>query len=115
MMTKKAPRKRSWISFTEKFVKEWPDVFDTIEYVNLPISYLKFAKIFLKNHVSIIYDVEKELSNKRSQQAIATQLKSFIDKNSNKITNIELKFDTDRMKRDMQNKTNSLMNKTFKK
>lgn len=114
-MMKKQPRsKKSWVQLTSEFVKEWPEVLEGLKYSNLPIGYVKYCNIVLKNSVTIHFDVEKELENKKEQSIIAENLKEYINRNYNNILHIDLKFDIPRLKADMENKTNLLLNKTFK-
>jgi hypothetical protein len=115
-MSKKLPRsKQSWIQLTSEFVREWPEVLDGLSYTNMPISYVKHCNIILKNNVTIHYDVEKEIAQKKDQVMIANTLKKFINSNYNNIRTVDLKFDVPRLKADMQSKTARILDKTFSK
>lgn len=115
-MPKKLPRsKQSWIQLTSEFVKEWPEVLDGLSYTNMPISYVKYCNIILKNNVTIHYNVEKEIAQKKDQVMIANTLKKFINTNYNNIRTVDLKFDVPRLKTDMESKTAQILNKTFSK
>jgi hypothetical protein len=115
-MSKKLPRsKQSWIQLTSEFVKEWPEVLDGLSYTNMPISYVKYCNIILKNNVTIHYDVEKEIAQKKDQVMIANTLKKFINSNYNNIRTVDLKFDVPRLKADMQSKTARILDRTFSK
>lgn len=115
-MPKKTPRsKQSWIQLTSEFVKEWPEVLDGLSYTNMPIYYVKYCNIILKNNVTIHYDVEKELGQKKDQNFVANTLKKFINDNYRNIRTVDLKFDIPRLKLDIQSKTAKILDKTFKK
>jgi hypothetical protein len=73
-----------------------------------------FVNIRLKNHITIHYDIRKELKIK-SQDSIARFLKKTIESNYFKIKNVDLKFDIPALRRDMETKTDLILTKTFKK
>ena len=107
--------KKSWVQLTSEFVKEWPEVLEGISYSNMPISYVKYCDILLKNNVTIHYDIEKEIAEKKNQIQVANTLKNFLHTNYPNIQNVDLKFDVPRLKADMESKTAVILNKTFKK
>ena len=113
-MPKQPPKNSTWVQLTRDFVKEWPEVLDGLQFQNMPVKYLMYVNIILKNNVTIHYDIAKELK-KKSQNVIARFLKKTIEKNYIKIKNVDMKFDIPALKRDMQSKTSVLMAKTFKK
>ena len=69
---------------TKSFVKEWPEVLDGLHFQNMPVKYLMYIDIILKNNITIHYDVAKELRSK-SQDRIAKFLIDSISKNYLKI------------------------------
>ena len=114
-MPKKLPPKNSnWVQLTKDFVKEWPEVLEGLHFQNMPVKYLLYINIILKNNITIHYDIKKELKIKKQEQ-IARFLKDTIEKNYLKIKNVDLKFDIPALKKDMESKTSLLMSKTFKK
>jgi len=114
-MPRKLPRtKQTWVQLTSEFVKEWPEVLEGIRYSNMPIGYVRWCDIRLKNNVTIHYDVEKELEAKKSELRIADTLKKFINTNYNNIKHVDLKFNIPKLKIDIESKTEKLLEKTFK-
>jgi hypothetical protein len=114
-MPRKLPRtKQTWVQLTSEFVKEWPEVLEGIKYSNMPIGYVKWCDIQLKNNVTIHYDVGKELESKKSEMQISETLKKIINSNYTSIKHVDLKFDIPKLKYDMESKTSSLLDKTFK-
>jgi hypothetical protein len=99
---------------TKDFVNEWPEVLDGLHFQNMPVKYLKFVNIILKNNVTIHYDIVKELKVKK-QERIAKFLKDTIEQNYLKIRSVDLKFDIPALKKDIESKTSLVMAKTFKK
>ena len=101
-MPKKLPPKNStWVQLTKDFVKEWPEVLEGLQFKNMPVRYLKYVNIILKNHVTIHYDISAELRTKK-QESIAKLLKKVIEQNYLKIKTVDLKFDIPALKKDME-------------
>ena len=114
MPRKQPPKNSTWVQLTRDFVKEWPEILEGLHFQNMPVKYLMYVNIILKNNVTIHYDIKKELKVKK-QERIARFLKDTIEKNYLKIKNVDLKFDIPALKKDMESKTSLLMSKTFKK
>ena len=110
-----SPRnKQTWIQLTQEFVKEWPEVLDGLTFTNMPIRYVKWCDIILKNKVIIHVDIEKDLKTK-SQSSVARAIKKYINEHYANIQTVDLKFDVPRLREDMESKTSKLLDKTFKK
>ena len=114
MPKKQPPKNSTWVQLTKDFVKEWPEVLEGLNFRNMPVKYLMYVNIILKNNVTIHYDISKELKLKK-QERIAKFLKDTIEKNYLKIKTVDLKFDIPTLKKDMESRTSLLMAKTFKK
>ena len=114
MPKKQPPKNKTWVQLTQGFVKEWPEVLEGLQFQNMPVKYLLWIDIILKNNITIHYDIAKELKVKK-QDTIAKFLKQTIEQNYLKIKNVDMKFDIPRLKKDMESKTSLLMAKTFKK
>ena len=114
MPKRQPPKNKTWVQLTQDFVKEWPEVLDGLHLQNMPVKYLMYINITLKNNITIHYDIAKELKSKK-QETIVRYLKKTIEQNYLKIKNMDMKFDIPALKRDMQSKTSLIMAKTFKK
>ena len=114
MPKRQPPKNSTWVQLTRDFVKEWPEVLDGLHFQNMPVKYLLYVNIILKNNVTIHYDIAKELK-KKNQNVIARFLKKTIEQNYIKIKTVDMKFDIPSLKRDMESRTSLLMSKTFKK
>ena len=114
MPRKQPPKNSTWVQLTRDFVKEWPEILEGLQFQNMPVKYLMYVNIILKNNVTIHYDISKELKLKK-QERIAKFLKDTIEKNYLKIKTADLKFDIPTLKKDMESRTSLLMAKTFKK
>ena len=114
MPKRQPPKNSTWVQLTKDFVKEWPEVLDGLHFQNMPVKYLQYIRIILKNNITIHYDIAKELKIKK-QDVIARFLRQTLEANYRKIKNVDIKFDVPKLKKDMQSKTSTLMAKTFNK
>jgi homoserine trans-succinylase len=114
MPKRQPPKNKTWVQLTQDFVKEWPEVLDGLEFRNMPVKYLMYIDIILKNNLTIHYDIAKELKTKK-QDTIARFLRKTIEQNYIKIKSVDMKFNIPALKRDMESKTSLIMAKTFKK
>ena len=114
MPKRQPPKNSTWVQLTKDFVKEWPEVLEGLHFQNMPVKYLLYIDIILKNNLTIHYHIAKELKVKK-QDTIAKFLKHTIETNYKKIKSVDMKFDIPSLKKDMESKTSLLMAKTFKK
>jgi hypothetical protein len=114
MPKKQPPKNKTWVQLTQDFVKEWPEVLEGLQFRNMPVKYLLYIDIILKNNITIHYDIAKELKTKK-QESIARFLRKTIEQNYMKIKNVDMKFNIPALKRDMESRTSLIMAKTFKK
>ncbi len=92
MPKRQPPKNSTWVQLTKDFVKEWPEVLDGLHFQNMPVKYLLYIRIILKNNITIHYDIAKELKIKK-QDVIARFLRQTY----------------------MQSKTSNILSKSFKK
>lgn len=112
MPKRQPPKNKTWVQLTQDFVKEWPEVLEGLHLRNMPVKYLMYIDLLLKNNITIHYDIAKELKSKK-QETIARYLRKTIEDNYVKIKSVDMKFDIPALKRDMESKTSLLMAKTF--
>lgn len=108
------PKNKSWIQLTQDFVKEWPDVLEGLSFQSMPLKYIQWVNIILKNNATIRLDIQNELKIK-SQRYVAGWIKQYIETNYKNIQSVDLKFDVPRLKQDMESKTNNVLTKAFRK
>ena len=114
MRRKQPPKNSTWVQLTKDFVNEWPEVLEGIQFQNMPVKYLKYVNIILKNNVTIHYNIDKELKT-RNQNSIARFLVQTLEQHYKKIKNVDLKFNIPRLKKYMEKRTSLVMDKAFKK
>ena len=113
-MPKKHPRKNStWLQLTRDFVNEWPEVLEGLHFTNMPVTYLLYVNLILKNNLTIHYNIKQE-AKKKSQSSIAKLLTKLLTKHYNDINSMDLKFDMAALKKDMESKTSKILAKSFK-
>ena len=74
MPKRQPPKNSTWVQLTKDFVSEWPEILEGLQFQNMPVKYLLYVNIILKNNVTIHYDISKELKLKK-QERIAKFLK----------------------------------------
>ena len=114
MPKRQPPKNKTWVQLTQDFVKEWPEVLEGLHFQNMPVKYLLYIDIILKNNITIHYDIAKELKIKK-QDVIARFLRQTLEANYRKIKNVDIKFDVPKLRKDMQSKTSNILSKSFKK
>ena len=114
MPKRQPPKNKTWVQLTQDFVKEWPEVLEGLQFQNMPVKYLLYINIILKNNITIHYDIAKELKTKK-QETIARFLRKTMEQNYAKIRSVDMKFDIPALKKDMHSRTSLIMAKTFKK
>ena len=114
MPKRQPPKNKTWVQLTQDFVKEWPEVLEGLHFQNMPVKYLMYIDLLLKNNITIHYNIAKELKTKK-QDTIARFLKQTIEQNYMKIKTVDMKFNIPALKKDMESRTSLLMAKTFKK
>ena len=92
MPKRQPPKNSTWVQLTKDFVKEWPEVLDGLQFQNMPVKYLQYIRIILKNNITIHYDIAKELKIKK-QDVIARFLRQTLEANYRKIKNVDINFD----------------------
>ena len=113
MPKRQPPKNSTWVQLATDLVKEWPEVLEGLHFQNMPVKYLLYIDIILKNNITIHYDIARELKTKK-QETIAKFLKKTIEQNYMKIKNVDMKFDIPTLKKDMESRTSTILAKTFK-
>ena len=53
MPKRQPPKNKTWVQLTQDFVKEWPEVLEGLHFQNMPVKYLLYIDIILKNNITI--------------------------------------------------------------
>ena len=109
MPKRQPPKNSTWVQLTKDFVKEWPEVLDGLHFQNMPVKYLLYIRIILKNNITIHYDIAKELKIKK-QDVIARFLRQTLEANYRKIKNVDIKFDVPKLRNSLRSGFESMVN-----
>ena len=112
MPKKLPPKNSSWVQLTKDFVKEWPEILEGLHFTNMPVKYLEYVIIKIRNNVTIHYNIKRELKRK-SQVKIAKFLRTTLEKNYRNIKGVQLKFNIPALRKDIENKTSNVLSKSF--
>lgn len=113
MPKKQPPKNSSWLQLTKDFVNEWPEVLEGLHFTNMPVTYLLYVNLELKNNITINYNIKKE-AKRKSQSTIAKLLTKLLTKHYKDIKSMDLKFDIPALKKDIQSRTSKILSKSFK-
>ena len=113
MPKRQPPKNSSWLQLTKDLVNEWPEVLEGLHFTNMPVTYLLYVNLVLKNNITINYNIKKEAKTK-SQSSIAKLLTKLLTKHYKDIKSMDLKFDVPALKKDIQSKTSKILSKSFK-
>ena len=113
MPKRQPPKNSSWLQLTKDFVNEWPEVLEGLHFTNMPVTYLLYVNLVLKNNITINYNIKKE-AKRKSQSTIAKLLTKLLTKHYKDIKSMDLKFDVPALKKDIQSKTSKILSKSFK-
>lgn len=108
----KRKNNQTWVTLAKDFVKEWPEVLGDLEYTNLPIQYVNYVNVRLKNGIVIHYDIDVELKKKRASDIVRTITRTLRQHYAG-IEKLDIKFDTKRLKKDIESKTANFLSKNF--
>ena len=113
MPKRQPPKNSSWLQLTKDFVNEWPEVLEGLHFTNMPVTYLLYVNLVLKNNITINYNIKKE-AKRKSQSSIAKLLTKLLTKHYKDIKSMDLKFDVPALKKDIQSRTSKILSKSFK-
>ena len=105
---------QNWVQLSSNFVKQWPEVLEGLELSRMPVHYVDKVSIILKTNITITIDVKASLK-KMSNSGVADMLKRYLNRHYSKIKNVDLQFNVNKLKRDMNTTTDTLLGKTFGK
>ena len=92
-----------------EIVDRWPEVFDEIDIEVIPIQYLDSVIVHFSD--GKVCDIDVKSSKKKPELDIESAMEELFDEYSDSITNIDFRLDTEKVKRDIQNRTKVFMKK----
>lgn len=92
-----------------EIVDRWPEVFDEIDIEVIPIQYLDSVIVHFSD--GKVWDIDVKSSKKKPELDIESAMEELFDEYSDSITNIDFRLDTEKVKRDIQNRTKVFMKK----
>ena len=80
MPKRQPPKNKTWVQLTQDFVKEWPEVLEGLHFQNMPVKYLLYIDIILKNNITIflIFNYEVNFINYFTSKLLNLVLTSSI-------------------------------------
>ena len=105
---KKVPKKIT--ELPKDVIAHWPEVFQDVRVEAVPIEYLHSVRVSFKG--GKIWDIDVEKSRKKhSSLDLESVLEQMFKEYDEHIINVDFRLDTDRIKRDIQNRTKTFLKK----
>lgn len=90
-------------------IDHWPEVFDEIDIDVIPIEYLDSVRVQFED--GKIWDIDVKTSRKKEDLDIELAIEELIEQYEDVIVNIDFRLDTEKVKKDIQNRTHIFMKK----
>lgn len=88
-------------------VDHWPEVFEDVDVDVVPIEYLHSVRITFDDGITWDIDVKKDSSDVNVEDALADVMEEY----QADITHVDFRLDTEKVKRDISNRTRIFMKK----
>jgi len=90
-------------------INHWPEVFDEIDIDVIPIEYLDSVRVQFED--GKVWDIDVKRSRNKPDLDIETAIEELFDQYADVIVNIDFRLDTQKVKKDIQNRTRFFMKK----
>jgi hypothetical protein len=89
-------------------VKEWPEVFEDLYMNTMPVAYIDFIHLQFQDGRVWQIDVRAQLSEDEAD-SVAERLMTTLQEYKETITKIDFKIDIDRLKKDIEDSTKTIL------
>ena len=90
-------------------IDHWPEVFEDVEVDVIPIEYLDSIRVQFED--GKIWDIDVKSSRQKPDVDIELAIEELFDEYADVISNIDFRLDTEKVKRDIKNRTHIFMKK----
>lgn len=95
--------------FPPDVVRHWPEVFNDVEIETIPIEYLVSIRVEFNDGKT--WEIELDKDANTSKEVLEDSLSTFFEEYSESISNIDFRMDTQRVIKDVKNRTRQFMKK----
>ena len=95
--------------FPPEVVRHWPEVFKDVEIQTIPVEYLVSVRVEFKD--GKMWEIDLEKTAKASNEDLESSLATFFDEYSEHIVNIDFRLDTQKVIKDVKNRTRQFLKK----
>ena len=95
--------------FPPDVVRHWPEVFNDVEIETIPIEYLVSIRVEFNDGKT--WEIELDKNANTSKEVLEDSLSTFFEEYSDSISNIDFRMDTQRVIKDVKNRTRQFMKK----
>ena len=104
------PDKKPETQLPPDVVDHWPEVFKDLDVQVVPLEYLHSVRVFFEDGKVWEIDVEKT-KKKTSEEELEATLEELFEQYDDVITNVDFRLDTQRLKKDIQDRTRLFLKK----
>lgn len=90
-------------------IDHWPEVFNEIDIDVIPIDYLDSVRVHFED--GKIWDIDVKTSRNKADLDIESAIEELFDEYEDAIVNVDFRLDTEKVKKDIQNRTRFFMKK----
>ena len=90
-------------------IDHWPEVFNEIEIDVIPIEYLDSVRVQFEDGKT--WDIDVKKSRDKTDLDIENAIEDLFDTYADSIVNVDFRLDTEKVKHDIQNRTQFFMKK----
>ena len=90
-------------------IDHWPEVFNEIDIDVIPVEYLDSVRVQFED--GKIWDIDVRTSRQKPDLDIESAIEDLFEEYSDVIVNIDFRLDTEKVKKDIKNRTHIFMKK----
>lgn len=89
-------------------IRQWPEVFEDLQIEAMPLHYINFLTMKFKDGRVWEIDIKSQVANLDSETVIQ-KLTEILDEYKSEIEDIDFNLNTEQLKQDIKNSTNTLL------
>lgn len=107
------PKKRSNEStqLPPDVVSHWPEVFQDLDVQVVPLEYLHSVRVFFEDGKVWEIDIAKSMQKNDDETHLEDTLEQLFEEYDDVIVNVDFRLDTERLKKDIQDRTKLFLKK----
>lgn len=96
-------------------IDQWPEIFNDVDVKAMPLMYVDTMNIHFKDGKVWVIDMAKEFKKHVDMESLEIHLQELLSTYDEKIDNIDIRLDVDRVKKDVVHQTKTFLSNKKKK